>query len=53
MIAARLEDTRRILQQWEPEEADPMGRIRRFVEIVGTNRADIQNYGRPVGTLTT
>ncbi|GAA3155325.1 TetR/AcrR family transcriptional regulator [Planomonospora alba] len=53
VIDARLEDRRRMLQRWEAEEADPAGRIRRFVEIVVTNRADIQNYGCPVGTLTT
>lgn len=53
VIAARLEDRRRMLKQWEAEEADPAGRIHRFIEIVVTNRADIQNYGCPVGTLTT
>jgi TetR/AcrR family transcriptional regulator, transcriptional repressor for nem operon len=53
VIAARLESRRRMLTQWEVEEADPAGRIRRFVEIVVTNRADIQSYGCPVGTLTT
>ncbi|GII04073.1 TetR/AcrR family transcriptional regulator [Planobispora takensis] len=53
VIAARLESRRRMLREWEAEEADPAGRIRRFVEIVVTNRADIQDYGCPVGTLTT
>ncbi|GAA2866801.1 TetR/AcrR family transcriptional regulator [Streptosporangium fragile] len=53
VIAARLDARRRMLKQWEAEEADPLGRIRRFVEIVVTNRADIQSYGCPVGTLTT
>ncbi|GAA3072996.1 TetR/AcrR family transcriptional regulator [Streptosporangium carneum] len=53
VIAARLESRQRMLKQWEAEEADPAGRIRRFVEIVVTNRVDIQNYGCPVGTLTT
>ncbi|GAA3443732.1 TetR/AcrR family transcriptional regulator [Planomonospora venezuelensis] len=53
VIAARLEDRRRMLTRWEAEEADPAARIRRFVEIVAANRADIQNYGCPVGTMTT
>ncbi|MBG0833109.1 TetR/AcrR family transcriptional regulator [Planomonospora sp. ID67723] len=53
VIAVRLDGTRRMLEQWEAEEADPADRIRRFVEIVVTNRADIQSYGCPVGTLTT
>ncbi|GIH95996.1 TetR/AcrR family transcriptional regulator [Planobispora siamensis] len=53
VIVARLESRRRMLEQWEAEESDPAGRIRRFIEIVVTNRADIQSYGCPVGTLTT
>ncbi|WP_240135473.1 TetR/AcrR family transcriptional regulator [Streptomyces sp. MUM 178J] len=53
VIAARLDDRRRMLEQWEADEPDPVGRIGRFIEIVVTNRADIQNYGCPVGTLTT
>lgn len=42
-----------MLEQWEAEEPEPVVRIRRFVEIVVTNRVDIQSYGCPVGTLTT
>ncbi len=42
-----------MLTRWETEETDPAARIRRFVGIVVTNRADIQSYGCPVGTLTT
>ncbi|GAT69800.1 transcriptional regulator [Planomonospora sphaerica] len=53
VIAARLDARRRMLQRWETEEADPAARIRRFVEILVTNRTDIQSYGCPVGTMTT
>jgi TetR/AcrR family transcriptional regulator, transcriptional repressor for nem operon len=53
VIDARLADTRRMLEQWEAEASTPAGRIMRFVEIVLTNRADIQQFGCPVGTLTT
>ncbi|WP_267244950.1 TetR/AcrR family transcriptional regulator [Streptomyces sp. PR69] len=53
VIAARLDDRRRMLERWEADEPDPVGRIGRFIEIVVTNRADIQHYGCPVGTLTT
>ncbi|MFB8774851.1 TetR/AcrR family transcriptional regulator [Streptomyces broussonetiae] len=53
VIDARLAGTRRMLQQWEAEVPTPVGRIVRYVEIVLTNRADIQDYGCPVGTLTT
>lgn len=53
VISVRLADTRQMLRQWEAEEAEPAGRIRRFVHILLANRADIQSYGCPVGTLTT
>ncbi|WP_037603745.1 TetR/AcrR family transcriptional regulator [Streptacidiphilus rugosus] len=52
VIEARLGDTRRMLEQWETEQPEPGDRIRRFVEILLTNRADIQSYGCPVGALT-
>lgn len=51
VIEARLVDTRRMLEQWETEQATAVCRIMRFVEIVLTNGADIQDYGCPVGTL--
>jgi TetR/AcrR family transcriptional regulator, transcriptional repressor for nem operon len=53
VIEARLSGTREMLRQWESERATPEGRILRFVEIVLTNGADIQQYGCPVGTLNT
>ncbi|GGS78304.1 TetR family transcriptional regulator [Planobispora rosea] len=53
VISARLAGTRQLLERWEAEESEPAGRIRRFIEILLTNRADIQSYGCPVGTLTT
>lgn len=53
VIEARLQSTRAMLAEWGRGEPGPAERVRRFVEIVITNRADIQNYGCPVGTLTT
>lgn len=53
VIRARVAGTRQMLDQWEAEEPEPDGRIRRFIHIVVANRADIQRYGCPVGTLTT
>ena len=53
VISARLACTKQMTAQWEAEEADPAGRIRKFIHILLTNRADIQRYGCPVGTLTT
>ncbi|MDR1967223.1 MAG: TetR/AcrR family transcriptional regulator, partial [Burkholderiaceae bacterium] len=52
VIEARLASTRRMLDCWQQSAASPLERVRRFVEIVVTNRGDIENYGCPVGTLT-
>ena len=53
VIGVRLENTRRMLSQWENEEKTPVDRIRRFIHILITNRAKIKHYGCPVGTLCT
>lgn len=52
VIQARLENTREMLACWHESAATPLEQIRRFVQIVITNREDIENYGCPVGTLT-
>jgi TetR/AcrR family transcriptional repressor of nem operon len=53
VIDARIAERRRMLRQWEAEQPTAAGRIRSFINIVITNGADIENYGCPVGTLTT
>ena len=53
VIGARIACTQQMLRRWEAEEAGPADRICRFIEILLTNRADIQHYGCPVGALTT
>lgn len=52
VVDARLSTTRAMLDAWADETPDPLDRVRRFVEIVATNREDIDRYGCPVGTLT-
>jgi TetR/AcrR family transcriptional repressor of nem operon len=52
VIAARLANTQRMLDQWALEGDTPADRIRRFVHILIANRADIKRFGCPVGTLT-
>jgi TetR/AcrR family transcriptional regulator, transcriptional repressor for nem operon len=51
VIEARLADTRKMLARWESEGKRPADRIRSFIRILIVNRADIQRYGCPVGTL--
>lgn len=53
VIDVRLVNTRRMLEQWEIEGKQPADRIRSFIHILITNRADIKRYGCPVGTLST
>ncbi|MCP2317125.1 transcriptional regulator, TetR family [Nocardia amikacinitolerans] len=53
VITARRARTREMLTQWESEAPDPVARIRKFIDILLVNRADIQDHGCPVGTLTT
>lgn len=52
VVELRLARTRAMLTDWEAA-ADPVDRVRRFVEIVIRNEGDIQLHGCPVGTLST
>jgi len=51
VINVRLANTQNMLNQWEAEGKHPTDRIRSFIHILVVNRADIKQYGCPVGTL--
>ncbi|HWM45670.1 MAG TPA: TetR/AcrR family transcriptional regulator [Xanthobacteraceae bacterium] len=53
VINERLADRRKMLERWEVEGETPEDRIRSFIHILITNRADIKRYGCPIGTLCT
>jgi TetR/AcrR family transcriptional repressor of nem operon len=53
VIAARLAYTRGMLARWEARGKEPGARIRSFIDILIANRANIERYGCPVGTLCT
>lgn len=53
VVEQRLAGTRAMLQQWEAASPDPAARIRSFIRMMVTNRADIRRFGCPVGTLCT
>ncbi len=53
VIKLRLADTRKMLERWEIDGKQPADRIRSFIHILIANRADIKQYGCPVGTLST
>lgn len=52
VIDLRIENTRRMLAEWEAEDATPARRIRSFIEILARNQAKIMRFGCPVGTLS-
>jgi TetR/AcrR family transcriptional repressor of nem operon len=51
VIEQRVADTHEMLGRWELEASDPARRIRSFIRILVDNKAEIQKYGCPVGTL--
>ena len=53
VIELRLAYTQDQLQQWETEGGSPENNIRKFIEMLLANRADIKRHGCPVGTLST
>jgi AcrR family transcriptional regulator len=53
VITRRLENTTKLLEQWEADGATPADRVQCFIRILIANRAKIMLYGCPVGTLST
>lgn len=53
VINLRLSNTRKLLDKWEVDGAQPRDRIRSFINILIMNRTKIKQYGCPVGTLCT
>jgi AcrR family transcriptional regulator len=51
VIERRIARTRAMLEAWEEGGATPVGRIRRFIDLIVANRATIMAHGCPVGTL--
>lgn len=51
VIARRMGLTRSMLDGWQTEGEDPRGRILLFVHMLIVNRAQIMDFGCPVGTL--
>jgi AcrR family transcriptional regulator len=51
VIAARLANTRSMLERWELEGKQPADRILSFIRMLIANRDAIKRFGCPVGTL--
>lgn len=42
-----------LLAQWEGETSDPRARLQAFVEMITSRKAELANFGCPIGTLNT
>jgi AcrR family transcriptional regulator len=51
VIDQRLAATGAMLGQWESDGTEPADRIGSFIQMLIANRADIERFGCPVGTL--
>jgi len=51
VIGKRMMSTSGMLEEWESQSDSPSERIKGFIRIVVTNRAQIIRHGCPVGTL--
>lgn len=53
VVERHLEDYRALLARWENESADPRARLLAFVDMVAGRRAEVVEYGCPIGSLNT
>ncbi len=53
VIARYLDDYRALLMQWEQQHNDPKARLRAFVNMVTGHKAELIEYGCPIGSLNT
>jgi AcrR family transcriptional regulator len=53
VVESYLDDYRAMLAQWEQEISDPRMRLRTFVEMIVGHKAELVEYGCPIGSLNT
>ena len=53
VIQLRLDNTQEMLDRWEIEGKTPRDRIISFIKLLINNQSNIEQYGCPVGTLST
>ncbi|WP_339761138.1 TetR/AcrR family transcriptional regulator [uncultured Hoeflea sp.] len=51
VIEHRLDERRAMLSRWQQQEADPVIRIKNFINILIANQTQIMAFGCPVGSL--
>lgn len=53
VIEQHLAGYQALLSQWEHETTDPKARLLAFVEMITSRKAELANFGCPIGTLNT
>jgi AcrR family transcriptional regulator len=53
VVERYLEDYRALLGRWEREHAEPAARLHAFVGMVAGRKAELLEYGCPIGSLNT
>lgn len=53
VVERYLEDYRALLKQWEQKYTDPKVRLHAFVDMIASRKADLVEYGCPIGSLNT
>ena len=53
VVERYLDDYRAMLARWEQEHADPKARLCAFVDMIGSRKAELIEYGCPIGSLNT
>jgi AcrR family transcriptional regulator len=53
VVELYLEDYRALLKQWEQKHTDPRVRLHAFVGMIAGRKAELVEYGCPIGSLNT
>lgn len=53
VMVRKLEDYRALLLHWEKEHLDPRARLAAFVDMITGRKAEIVEYGCPIGSINT
>lgn len=53
VVERYLEDYRALLSRWEREHDEPRARLRAFVDMIVGRKAELVDYGCPIGSLNT
>jgi len=53
VVERYLDDYAMLLERWEREHVEPRARLRAFVDMIAGHKAELVEYGCPIGSLNT